>query len=63
MCVQCLMVGVKSGVIGLPLAFMILIESKRFVETGAYYSAYLLLGVLVMASFMARLLVERYSEE
>lgn len=54
--------GIVNGVLGLPLALMILWESKMFAESSAYCYLYLLLGVLIMAPLMARLLVGKYSE-
>lgn len=63
LCVQCLRAGVKIGILSLPLAFMVLILSKFFMITGIYVSIYLLLGTVIMAPFMARLIVEKYLED
>jgi len=66
--------GCGIGLLGLPLSFMILMESKKYVESfiGAfflninqviYFGNLLLLGAIILAPFMARVLVEKYAEE
>jgi len=66
--VQFIKAGSATGLLGLPLAFMVLIEIKNFVnveflESTTYNGNILMLGTVIMAPFMARLLVERYAED
>jgi len=57
----------KSGstmvLIGLPLAIMILIETKLFIERGMFLMPPLLIGAVLMAPLMAKLLVDKYAEK
>lgn len=61
-CRQFFKAGEITGGLGLPLVLMALVESKRFMgETNIYHSSYLLFGALIMAPFMARFIIEKYS--
>lgn len=66
--IQFFKAGGVMGLLGLPLAFMVLIEIDKlinvdFLESTSYYGNFLLLGTVIMAPIMARLLVERYAED
>ena len=68
MLIQFFKAGGVMGLLGLPLASMVFIEIDNlinvdFLEATTYYGNLLLLGTVIMAPFMARLVVKKYTED
>lgn len=66
--VQFVKEGGIAGMLGLPLGFMALIEIKKYVnveflEATTYNGNILMLGTVIMAPLMARLLVKKYVDD